>query len=269
MKAFSILMLAQSLTSYVFAQDMTLMSAIEALPSCASCTIKEGLTTKNVTSTLCELPVRNRSGRLKATNIALAILSNLSILARIVGKFTGPGNGLGIDDLCLMVATYVGMSNAIIIDRGTLPSGLGRDIWTLPFSSITNFVRFFYVMEILYFVELTFLKLSLLFFYKRIFPGTTITKVLWATIAFNVLFGIAFTIAGIFQCQPISHYWTYWDGEQNGKCFNINALAWANAGISIAVDIWMLAVPLSQVLRLNLALKKKLAVALMFGVGTL
>lgn len=189
---------------------------------------------------------------------------------RLVGKITSPGHGLGVDDLCLMVSTYVGMSNAIIIDRGTIPAGLGRDIWTLDFSSITNFVRFFYVMEILYFVELTFLKLSLLFFYKRIFTAKNIAKVLWATIIFNALFGVAFTFAGIFQCQPISHYWTYWEGEgQNGKCFNINALAWANAGISIAVDFWMLAIPLSQIVRLNLATKKKVAVALMFGVGTL
>lgn len=246
-------------------------SAVEACVL-QSCTVKEGLTTKNLTSTLCGAPVRDRSGRLKATNIALAVLSNLSIFARITAKITriNLNYGFGADDVCLLVATYVGLSNAVVIDRGNIPSGLGRDIWTLEFQTVTNFVRWFYVMEVLYFVELTFLKLSILFFYRRIFPGEQVQRLIWSTIAFNVAFGIAFTFAGIFQCQPISHYWTYWDGvDTGGKCFNINALAWANAAISIAVDLWMLGIPLFQVAKLNMSRKRKVAVSLMFMVGTL
>ncbi|KAH7091696.1 CFEM domain-containing protein [Paraphoma chrysanthemicola] len=236
-----------------------------------SCTIKEGLTTKNITSTICGLPTRDRGGQLKAINIGLAVVSNLAVIVRMVGKFTvgKAHHGFGADDACLLITVYTGMSNAILIDRGTIPSGLGRDVWTLNFQDITNFVRFFYVMEVLYFVELTFLKLSLLLFYIRIFPGAQVKKLLWGTVAFNVAFGIAFILAGIFQCQPISHYWHGWDGEHpNGKCFNINALAWANAAISIAVDLWMLGIPLFQVAKLNMALKKKIAVCLMFMVGT-
>ncbi|KAJ8113594.1 hypothetical protein OPT61_g4317 [Boeremia exigua] len=292
----------------VFAQSTASVSALDALPPCAltclftavsrspcqltdfgcictnvplqtaveacvlqSCSVKEGLTTKNITSMTCGAPVRNRGGELKVINIVLAVLSNLSILARVVGKITrlNPSYGFGADDVCVMVTTYVGMSNAIIIDRGTIPSGLGQDVWTLDFKAITDFVRWFYIMEVLYFVELTFLKLSLLFFYKRIFPGAQVQKLLWGTIAFNIAFGLAFTFAGIFQCQPISHYWTYWDGVDNGgKCFDINALAWANAAISIAVDVWMLVIPLLQVRKLNMARKKKIAVSLMFMVGT-
>ncbi|KAH6644889.1 CFEM domain-containing protein [Boeremia exigua] len=236
-----------------------------------SCSVKEGLTTKNITSTICNAQIRDKGGRLKAINIALAVLSNISVIIRLATKAAGhnPSYGFGLDDVCLMVATYVGMSNAIVIDRCTIPSGLGRDIWTLEFQTITNFVRYFYVVEILYFVELPFLKLSLLFFYLRIFPGSKVKQLLWGTIAFNVAFGIAFVIAGIFQCRPISHYWTYWDGvDTGGKCFNINALAWANAAISIAVDLWMLAIPLFQVAKLNMARKKKIAVSMMFLVGT-
>lgn len=50
---------------------------------------------------------------------------------------------------------------------------------------------------------------------------------------------------------------------------DINALGWANAGISIALDIWMLALPMTQLVNLNLHWKKKLSVAAMFGVGAL
>ncbi len=50
---------------------------------------------------------------------------------------------------------------------------------------------------------------------------------------------------------------------------DINALGWANAGISIALDFWMLGLPMTQLTQLNLGWKKKLGVAAMFGVGAL
>lgn len=56
----------------------------------------------------------------------------------------------------------------------------------------------------------------------------------------------------------------------NDLCsLNANAIGWANAAISVALDVWMLAVPLWNLKRLNLHWKKKVGVAAMFVVGTL
>jgi hypothetical protein len=61
-----------------------------------------------------------------------------------------------------------------------------------------------------------------------------------------------------------------WDGEHQGTCLiNNNALGFANAGISILLDIWMLCLPLTQLLKLSLHWKKKVGVAMMFSVGLL
>lgn len=83
------------------------------------------------------------------------------------------------------------------------------------------------------------------------------------------MFGVAFVVAVIFQCSPISYNWTKWDGEHEGSCLNITAIAWSNAAMSIVFDVWMLAVPLSLLHKLRLHWKRKLGVALMFSVGTL
>lgn len=50
---------------------------------------------------------------------------------------------------------------------------------------------------------------------------------------------------------------------------NSTAIGWANASISVAVDVWMLAVPLWYLRKLKLHWKKKIGVAAMFIVGTL
>lgn len=89
------------------------------------------------------------------------------------------------------------------------------------------------------------------------------------TVAFDILFGVAFIITALLQCRPISYNWTNWRGEGGGQCIDISKVAWANAIVSIALDLFMLAIPLSQLRELKLHWKKKVGVALMFVVGTL
>ncbi|KAG9203648.1 hypothetical protein G6514_002666 [Epicoccum nigrum] len=176
---------------------------------------------------------------------------------------------LGWDDYTIILTLIAGVPSVVLIDRGALPNGLGKDVWTLPFQQITEFVRWLYVLEILYFFQMTLLKLTLLFFFLRIFPKGLIRTLIITTITFTALYGIAFVAVAIFQCHPISHYWMNWDKEHNdGQCINVNALAWSNAIISIVLDIWMLVLPLYEVFRLQLTWRKKLSVAIMFLVGT-
>jgi hypothetical protein len=88
-------------------------------------------------------------------------------------------------------------------------------------------------------------------------------------VAFDVVFGLGFVLAALLQCRPISYNWTNWRKEGGGQCVDISAVAWANAAVSIALDVWMLCIPLSQLRDLKLHWKKKLGVAMMFCVGTL
>lgn len=125
------------------------------------------------------------------------------------------------------------------------------------------------MLEVLYIVQVALLKLTLLMFFLRIFPITGTRRVIWGTVVFTIVWGLAFTITAIFQCWPISHQWVSWDqARSSGKCIHINALGWSQAVISIALDLWMLALPLYVVSRLLLSWRKKAGVAIMFCVGT-
>jgi hypothetical protein len=201
--------------------------------------------------------------------LVLAIVTAACALSRIIYKALFSIGELGWDDYSVIAALIAGVPSVVIIDRGAIPNGLGRDVWTVSFDHITNFVRYLYALEILYFLQIALLKLTLLFFFLRIFPKPLIRRLLWTTIAFNVLCGTAFVIAAIFQCRPISFYWTKWDKESSGKCIDVNGLAWTNAIISIVLDVWILALPLFEVFQLQLSWRKKLSVTVMFCVGTL
>lgn len=148
-------------------------------------------------------------------------------------------------------------------------NGLGRDIWTLEPWRITEFLKVFFVFEVLYTLTLGLIKTSILFLYLRLFPDPKFRRTVWATQAFNFLMVGCFIISDFLQCQPISFFWQNWDGEHSGRCFNINALAWAHSALNIALDFWMLYLPATQVWSLQMKVRKKIGVILMFGIGIL
>ncbi|XPS79832.1 hypothetical protein M3J09_011803 [Ascochyta lentis] len=78
---------------------------------------------------------------------------------------------------------------------------------------------------------------------------------------------IAFGFAATFVCTPVSFAWKQWDGEHTGKCINNNSLAFTHAAHSIFVDFVTLSLPITQIWKLHLGMKKKIGVLLMFSVG--
>lgn len=224
--------------------------------------------TLNLVSTSCGVPIRDKSaGFIIVCGILLAF-SVILVMQRFAYKH-GAKLEYGLDDCFTLASAFITLAMAVLSIYGFGQNGLGCDIWTLTDDQITNFGKFFYTIETIYFLDMSLLKLALIFFYIRIFPGTYVRMLLWGTAIFVSLFGVSFIATAIFQCSPISFNWEMWSGEQKGTCLDTNILAWCNAGISIALGIWLLAIPLWQLRKLQLDWRKKLGVSLMFFLGTL
>jgi hypothetical protein len=216
----------------------------------------------------CKEPVRNRNTSYIILSDTLGIISGVFILQRFAFKLWTK-RAIGWDDWTALATIVCGAPSTVLNAYGMGPNGIGRDSWTLSFEQLYNFGRFFYVEQFLYYWQIAMVKLAMLAFFLPIFPGRTVRRVLWGTIAFTVLYGLVFLGVTIFTCSPISYFWTRWDQEHTGTCMDINMIAWSNAGIGIAIDFWMLAIPLWQLKGLNMHWKKKVGVAAMFVLGTL
>ena len=206
---------------------------------------------------------------MKILNITLFSITAAVALIRLLFKAAFSGTDAGWDDYTIVLALLSGIPSVILEDARLIPNGLGRDIWTLPFDSITAFRRTAYILPILYFLQVGLVKISILFFLLRIFPRPTTRKLLYGTLIFTALWTVAFILGGVLQCQPPSFYWMSWDTKNQKRCLNFSALNWANSLLSIALDTWMLVIPLYEVIHLQLSWRRKLSVSLMFCVGTL
>ena len=240
-----------------------------AVPPFRHCNAYHPLVTKNVTTTACGAPVRDRTKFYDDISIGLGVVAGFFVLQRLALKVLAAELTLTNDDWAILVTRLFGVPSEVLNIRGLTANGLGRDIWTVQFDKVTALGHAFLVEETLYFLQVSLLKLSILLFYLRIFPARPVKRLLWGTIAFNCVFGLIFVFVSVFQCRPISFYWTKWDGEHTGKCLDINAIGWSNAAVSIALDFWMLAIPMWQLKNLRMHWKKKVGVGLMFFVGTL
>lgn len=218
---------------------------------------------------MCHETPRNEYESLGDINIATMAVSGVFVALRMEQKLTMPRNSrLGLDDLIVLTLLAL-LPNTTSVAAAVLPNGLGRDIWTLPFDHITEYLRFFYWGELTYLATLPVLKMSFLFFYKRIFSEQTIQPFIIGTIIFNAVWGVTIIMVAVSACAPISYFWHQWDHEHQGRCISIGAMNWANASLSIVLDLWMLALPLSQLVRLELSPFKKFGVILMFSLGAL
>lgn len=86
-------------------------------------------------------------------------------------------------------------------------------------------------------------------------------------IGINTAIAIAWVFGDAFRCKPIHLAWTGWENAEPGKCINFNQSTIANAFVNIIVDAAMVIMPMYEVMKLSLSIRKKLGVLLMFAVG--
>lgn len=212
--------------------------------------------------------MRDRSKTLAAQSIVLFVLASFFVIVR-TGYKACMKLSFGMDDWFLLATYIISVPSGVLFFTGTLANGLGTDIYTLTAKQITDFLMYWYIVAVMYFLQTALIKLTFVSFYMRIFTTQKSRRLLWGTFVCVTLWGIAFVILATLVCLPISYMWTQWDGEHTGKCVDDAAYVWTNAITNIAFDIWILAVPMWELRRLQLHWKKKVGVAVMFSLGAL
>lgn len=123
--------------------------------------------------------------------------------------------------------------------------------------------------EIFYMAVIGFTKAAILLLYLRVFTAPQVRTIIIVTIVVTAAYILAFTLTVVFHCTPVSFGWNGWSGEFRGRCINFNAFAWAHAIINIIFDIFIIALPIPELLKLHLSRRKLTHLILMFSVGFL
>ncbi|KAG8361667.1 hypothetical protein FVEN_g999 [Fusarium venenatum] len=214
----------------------------------------------------CHLPVLDRR---REINITCAVMMALAIAffgMRVTSKIIGfvP---YGHDD-SLIIAALPFLSTFGAICFLIASKGIGLNIWHVSDEDIVSCYKFVLAAEYMYAISLTFTKLSILAFFLRVFPDQKFRWMVHGTVVFILLMSAIYLVLFILQRVPM---WTFWEGwkekDPDGVLLNSNAIGTSHGVLNVALDVWMIILPMSQLWKIGIKPKKKLGIMSMFGVG--
>lgn len=110
------------------------------------------------------------------------------------------------------------------------------------------------------------IKISLVLFYLEIFKTRRFQVTAYIFLAYMVVNSLVIFFVAIFACNPVN---SFWNRDIKGKCLDIQGAAYANSASAIVQDIILLILPLVFIKNLQMKRFRKMAVGLMFCIGTL
>ncbi|KAK4189845.1 hypothetical protein QBC35DRAFT_122246 [Podospora australis] len=230
------------------------------------CIMEESIETARGAWEACGKPQRSRKKDLLAP-LSIAVLGLLCMLIRMYSRWWSVSH-FEVDDYVMMVVTVLYIPfNAIGFNAAQ--DAFGVDIWTVDGSALEKALKFFYITETFYLTIISLTKVSILCFYLRIFPNRPFRICTYTVMAWVVISGVVFVFCQIFQCVPISYIWEGWKKGAYGPfhCLDISGLGYTVAGFSIVQDMVILIMPLPLLLRMNIALRSRIAIIFMFSLG--
>lgn len=143
-------------------------------------------------------------------------------------------------------------------------NGLGKHRATLPPEKVAIFAELLYFFQIFYVLGPPSVKLSLLFLYWRIFEHSRFLRLVYGMIGLIMVWAIIMTFLSIFNCKPISAFWT-----TKGTCFDFRQFAIGYAIVNIITDFAVWLMPIPSVWKIQLPRAQKIALSLIFALGLL
>ena len=145
-------------------------------------------------------------------------------------------------------------------------NGLGQHTAVLPPNSSLKEEKATFWFELIYVLAIGLNKLSILFFYRRLFPQKSVLVILQLVGLTVLLWQVAIGIGFILQCNPVERAW---DKTVPGHCINVVKLWLGNAIPNIVTDLVIIVIPLPLVWNLQMRRSQKIAVCGIFLTGGL
>lgn len=130
-------------------------------------------------------------------------------------------------------------------------------------------LQLFLIAELFYFLVLALGRIGILLFLLRVFPSAQFKRCVWIVTIWVGISTVLFLFLTMFQCTPVEYNWLGWTGDYQGpvSCRDINAQAYAAAGVGIAQDITIMLLPLPQIFGLQMSVRKKVMTVFIFSLG--
>ncbi|KAI8965299.1 hypothetical protein F5Y11DRAFT_313576 [Daldinia sp. FL1419] len=208
-----------------------------------------------------------------------AVLPGLAIIAvalrfyvRLIRMYTS----LGVEDWLILASVILTLGMGLMMIIGSALGGLAQPTpqGTGPkgYLTATNDAeiiteKIFWAFDLVQCFAFGTAKLSVLFFYRRIFCGNVFHILSMAMIIIVVIWTFGFFLAILFRCG--TQFWALWAPLKFllANCYASTPMFQAFSISDVITDLLILAMPVYWVSRLRMTLRRKLAVCAVFLLG--
>ncbi|KAI1126437.1 hypothetical protein F5Y10DRAFT_244750 [Nemania abortiva] len=224
----------------------------------------------------------SEEGRTPAAIIAIgavfAALPALFVFMRFYCRIRTTKLGLAADDWLMLSAFILNFGMGLMLIIGASLHGLGQPtpqgwgpkdyFWVTDDAEILT-EKIFYAFILTQSVAFGLAKLSILYFYRRIFSSRTFKTITSVMIVIVGIWSIGFFFAYLFRCG--TNFWALWAPLMFliEYCYDSKPLFYTLAISDVITDFIILSLPLFRVWRLNMSMAKRLALSGVFLLGAI
>ncbi|KAJ4319444.1 hypothetical protein N0V84_006346 [Fusarium piperis] len=203
------------------------------------------------------MTIENRGPQLTAvcatftTTAVIAVALRCYVRLRIVRNF-------GIDDWAMLGA----LVSFLILIAFTLLGvryGTGRHYWDLKDTDVVLAMKFWWHCYLWYCITMITCKISIGLFLLRIAVRRVDVWIIYSAMAVTVLTCVAFFFITLFQCSPISFFWTR---QAPGSCIDVDVIitiTYVYSSFTVFCDFTFALLPIAMILKLNMNRRSKIA----------
>ncbi|KAF2732097.1 hypothetical protein EJ04DRAFT_408856, partial [Polyplosphaeria fusca] len=195
---------------------------------------------------------------------AFTVLSVIIVALRLYTRSFIVHN-VGRDDIMMVLALIftLGYLAAIYVARD---NGMGFSGASLALVEMQNLIKVTLAIEIIYYILVFAIKVSILFVYLRLAVNRTLERCTRVTIWILTVFVVICVIVCLVQCTPLHKMWDF-VGLVPGHCINTTAFFYSTSSFNIITDIWILVLPIPTLMAIQRPKREKIALVGVFSLG--
>ena len=123
-----------------------------------------------------------------------------------------------------------------------------------------------FAQQFFYIFACSAVKLSVLFYYKRIFITPSFKRISKFLIGVVIAWNITFFFASLFECLPIA---SNWDPTIPHQCIDLRSMFLAEGALDMVLDIAILCLPMPFIQNLRMDRRRKAAISAILSLSFL
>ncbi|CAI6089636.1 unnamed protein product [Clonostachys chloroleuca] len=202
------------------------------------------------------LPWKSNVLAFMVINGVISLFMAMSVVGRIYARITGAG--LAIDDWFAIFAALLNIP--LMTFQGTLSTcGSGYPLED-TMHNLSVILRIAFAYQITIIVTNFALKMSVLFFYTRVFKVRSVKIASYSAMVLVGVWMITFVFAVVFSCKPIKASWDLAAQAAGATCIQQTKMLVAMIFSNAVMDLMVMAIPIRSILHLQMRRTDKLGV---------